>query len=68
MAELAGAVAELAPTAREMGMFGAPVTVAEGASEFERLLATDGEGSVLAVGAPYWWWGSVTGGGGPQEE
>ncbi|WND35930.1 TIGR03086 family metal-binding protein [Streptomyces sp. BB1-1-1] len=47
VAELAGAVAELAPTAREMGVFGAPVTVAEGASEFERLLARTGRD-------PYW--------------
>ncbi|MEU6662402.1 TIGR03086 family metal-binding protein [Streptomyces sp. NPDC046821] len=39
---LAGAVAELGPTARSMGVFGEPVAVAEGASEFERLLAASG--------------------------
>ncbi len=42
VAELAGAVAELAPTARRMGMFGAPVPVPDGASAFERLLAQTG--------------------------
>ena len=41
------AVAELAPTAREMGMFGVPVEPAEGASAFERLLARTGRD-------PYW--------------
>ncbi|MFF2508804.1 TIGR03086 family metal-binding protein [Streptomyces sp. NPDC058067] len=40
--QLAGAVAELAPTARAMGMFGEPVAVPEGASAFERLLAETG--------------------------
>ncbi|MDH6608138.1 uncharacterized protein (TIGR03086 family) [Streptomyces sp. SAI-208] len=40
--ELTGAVARLAPTAREMGVFGEPVAVAEGASDFERLLAGTG--------------------------
>ncbi|MEV5015845.1 TIGR03086 family metal-binding protein [Streptomyces sp. NPDC053780] len=47
VAELAGAVAELAPTAREMGMFGVPVEPAAGASGFERLLAGTGRD-------PYW--------------
>ncbi|MEV5357271.1 TIGR03086 family metal-binding protein [Streptomyces sp. NPDC086081] len=42
VAELAGAVAELAPTARRMGVFGEPVPEAEGASAFERLLARTG--------------------------
>ncbi|MFI6014964.1 TIGR03086 family metal-binding protein [Streptomyces sp. NPDC051243] len=42
VAELAGAVDELAPTARRMGVFGEPVPVAEGASAFERLLARTG--------------------------
>ncbi|MEU3610731.1 TIGR03086 family metal-binding protein [Streptomyces sp. NPDC006872] len=42
VAELAGAVAQLEPTARKMGVFGEPVAVAEGASEFERLLARTG--------------------------
>lgn len=47
VAELAGAVAELAPTARQMGVFGEPVPEPEGASEFERLLARTGRD-------PYW--------------
>ncbi|MDO0912699.1 TIGR03086 family metal-binding protein [Streptomyces sp. DT2A-34] len=42
VAELAGAVDELAPTARKMGVFGEPVPEAEGASAFERLLARTG--------------------------
>ncbi|MGC0338802.1 TIGR03086 family metal-binding protein [Streptomyces sp. SLBN-8D4] len=42
VAELTGAVAQLAPTARKMGVFGEPVVVAEGASAFERLLAGTG--------------------------
>lgn len=42
VAELAGAVDELAPTARKMGVFGEPVPQAEGASAFERLLARTG--------------------------
>ncbi|MFF7647978.1 TIGR03086 family metal-binding protein [Streptomyces canus] len=42
VAELTGAVAELAPTARKMGVFGEPVAAAEGASAFERLLAGTG--------------------------
>ncbi|MFD8153840.1 TIGR03086 family metal-binding protein [Streptomyces sp. NPDC059720] len=42
VAELAGAVAELAPTGRRMGVFGEPVPVPEGASAFERLLAQTG--------------------------
>ncbi|MER5518801.1 TIGR03086 family metal-binding protein [Streptomyces sp. NPDC002763] len=42
VAELAGQVAGLAPTARAMGMFGEPVAVAEGAPEFERLLGVTG--------------------------
>ncbi|MGW0424172.1 TIGR03086 family metal-binding protein [Streptomyces sp. NPDC003015] len=40
--ELTGAVAQLAPTARKMGVFGEPVVVAEGASAFERLLGRTG--------------------------
>ncbi|MFE0249370.1 TIGR03086 family metal-binding protein [Streptomyces sp. NPDC059010] len=40
--ELSGAVAELAPTARKMGVFGEPVPEPEGASPFERLLALTG--------------------------
>lgn len=42
VAELAGAVDELAPTARRMGVFGEPVAEPEGASAFERLLARTG--------------------------
>ncbi|MEU5318529.1 TIGR03086 family metal-binding protein [Streptomyces sp. NPDC021056] len=42
VAELSGAVDELAPTARTMGVFGEPVAEAEGASAFERLLARTG--------------------------
>ncbi|OXS31648.1 TIGR03086 family metal-binding protein [Streptomyces sp. XY006] len=42
VAELAGAVDELAPTARRMGVFGEPVPEPEGASAFERLLARTG--------------------------
>lgn len=42
VAELAGAVDELAPTARKMGVFGEPVPVAEGTPAFERLLARTG--------------------------
>ncbi|WP_217205853.1 TIGR03086 family metal-binding protein [Streptomyces sp. AC550_RSS872] len=42
VAELSGAVDELAPTARKMGVFGEPVPTAEGASAFERLLARTG--------------------------
>lgn len=42
VAELSGAVDELAPTARKMGVFGEPVPEAEGASTFERLLARTG--------------------------
>ncbi|MCL8015814.1 TIGR03086 family metal-binding protein [Streptomyces sp. AS02] len=42
VAELTGAVDELAPTARKMGVFGEPVPEAEGASPFERLLARTG--------------------------
>ncbi|WP_416983253.1 TIGR03086 family metal-binding protein [Streptomyces sp. T028] len=47
---LLGAVAELAPTARRMGVFGEPVAVPEGASAFERLLAGTGRD-------PYGWKG-----------
>lgn len=42
VARLADAVAELEPTARKMGVFGEAVPVAEGASEFEGLLARTG--------------------------
>ncbi|WP_405587056.1 TIGR03086 family metal-binding protein [Streptomyces sp. NBC_01092] len=42
VAELAGAVDTLAPTARKMGVFGEPVAEPEGASGFERLLARTG--------------------------
>ncbi|MFI8896108.1 TIGR03086 family metal-binding protein [Streptomyces paradoxus] len=42
VAELAGAVDELGPTARKMGVFGEPVPEDEGASAFERLLARTG--------------------------
>ncbi|MFD3588938.1 TIGR03086 family metal-binding protein [Streptomyces sp. NPDC058683] len=42
VAELAGQVAGLAPTARAMGMFGEPVAVVQGAPEFERLLGVTG--------------------------
>ncbi|MFE9023383.1 TIGR03086 family metal-binding protein [Streptomyces sp. NPDC007808] len=42
VAELAGAVDELAPTARRMGVFGEPVPEPAGASAFERLLARTG--------------------------
>ncbi|MER6184150.1 TIGR03086 family metal-binding protein [Streptomyces sp. NPDC001652] len=42
VAELSGAMEELAPTARTMGVFGEPVPEAEGASPFERLLARTG--------------------------
>jgi uncharacterized protein (TIGR03086 family) len=44
---LAGAVAELAPTARSTGVFAEPVRVAEGASALERLLGQTGRD-------PYW--------------
>jgi uncharacterized protein (TIGR03086 family) len=47
VAELRGAVAELAPTGRKMGAFGEPVPVPEGAPEFERLLGETGRD-------PYW--------------
>ncbi|WP_328749486.1 TIGR03086 family metal-binding protein [Streptomyces sp. NBC_00285] len=40
--ELAGAVAQLEPTARKMGVFGEPVGVAGDASAFERLLGRTG--------------------------
>lgn len=40
--ELAGAVAQLEPTARRMGVFGEAVGVSGGASEFERLLGRTG--------------------------
>ncbi|MFI6852479.1 TIGR03086 family metal-binding protein [Streptomyces sp. NPDC050416] len=40
--QLAGTVAELAPTARSTGVFAEPVPLAEGASAFERLLAQTG--------------------------
>lgn len=40
--ELTGAVAQLAPTARKMGVFGEPVAVSGEASEFERLLGRTG--------------------------
>lgn len=39
---LAGTVAELAPTARSMGVFGEAVPEPAGASAFERLLAATG--------------------------
>ncbi|MEU6391872.1 TIGR03086 family metal-binding protein [Streptomyces sp. NPDC046939] len=39
---LAEAVAELAPTARSMGVFGEPVPARAGASPFDRLLAATG--------------------------
>jgi uncharacterized protein (TIGR03086 family) len=42
VAELAGAVDTLAPTARKMGVFGEPAPEPEGASRFERLLARTG--------------------------
>ncbi|WP_372344541.1 TIGR03086 family metal-binding protein [Streptomyces sp. KL116D] len=42
VAPLAAAVAELAPTARSMGVFGEPVPVAADAPGFERLLAATG--------------------------
>ncbi|MEH0445654.1 MULTISPECIES: TIGR03086 family metal-binding protein [unclassified Streptomyces] len=42
VAELAGAVAVLEPTARRMGVFGEAVAAAEDASPFERLLARTG--------------------------
>lgn len=42
VAELAGQVAGMAPTARAMGMFGEPVAVPAGAPEFERLLGLTG--------------------------
>lgn len=42
VAELTAAVAELAPTARKMGVFGEPVAERAGASAFERLLARTG--------------------------
>ncbi|WP_280878743.1 TIGR03086 family metal-binding protein [Streptomyces pseudovenezuelae] len=53
VAQLAETVAELAPTAKKMGVFGEPVRAAEGASAFERLLAETGrdpgwEGSLAA--------------------
>ncbi|EGX61571.1 hypothetical protein SZN_01489 [Streptomyces zinciresistens K42] len=48
VAELTAAVAELAPTARKMGVFGEPVPERAGASGFERLLARTGR-DVTAV-------------------
>ncbi|MET9496653.1 TIGR03086 family metal-binding protein [Streptomyces sp. NPDC006552] len=42
VAPLAGAVAQLSPTARSMGVFGEPVAAAADASPFERLLAATG--------------------------
>ncbi|MBO1337816.1 TIGR03086 family metal-binding protein [Streptomyces sp. VRA16 Mangrove soil] len=42
VAELAGAVDELSPTARKMGVFGPPVEVPGDASPFARLLAATG--------------------------
>ncbi|MGW3292019.1 TIGR03086 family metal-binding protein [Streptomyces sp. NPDC001002] len=54
VAQLADAVAELAPTAQKMGVFGEPVRVAESASEFERLLAGTGR-------EPGWGGGPVAG-------
>jgi uncharacterized protein (TIGR03086 family) len=45
--ELTGAVAQLAPTGRKMGAFGAEVPAPEGASALERLLAQTGRD-------PYW--------------
>ncbi|GAB7103569.1 TIGR03086 family metal-binding protein [Streptomyces phaeofaciens JCM 4814] len=42
VAELAGAVAVLEPTARKMGVFGEAVAAPEDASAFERLLARTG--------------------------
>ncbi|MFI7141674.1 hypothetical protein ACIBQ5_29400 [Streptomyces massasporeus] len=42
MAELAGAVDQLAPTARKTGVFGEPVPEGAGASAFERLPARTG--------------------------
>ncbi|MGW2562857.1 TIGR03086 family metal-binding protein [Streptomyces sp. NPDC001514] len=42
VAELGPAVEEMAPMAQEYGAFGKPVSVPEGASPFERLLATTG--------------------------
>ncbi|MFJ8634736.1 TIGR03086 family metal-binding protein [Streptomyces sp. NPDC093568] len=47
VAELSGAVEELAPTARKMGVFREPVAERAGASAFERLLARTGRD-------PYW--------------
>ncbi|MFE5819473.1 TIGR03086 family metal-binding protein [Streptomyces sp. NPDC056479] len=47
VAELSGAVDELAPTARKMGVFAEPVPEPEDASAFERLLARTGRD-------PYW--------------
>ncbi|MEU1177423.1 TIGR03086 family metal-binding protein [Streptomyces sp. NPDC005820] len=48
---LLGVVAELAPTARRMGVFGEPVAAREGAPAFERLLAATGRD-------PYGWKGN----------
>ncbi|MFJ7076315.1 TIGR03086 family metal-binding protein [Streptomyces sp. NPDC098781] len=47
VAELTGAVDQLAPTARKMGVFGEPAPEPEGASAFERLIALTGRD-------PYW--------------
>ncbi|MGY0024710.1 TIGR03086 family metal-binding protein [Streptomyces sp. cg35] len=46
---LADAVAELGPTAKEMGVFGAPVEVGEQAPPFFRLLAATGRDPYVAV-------------------
>ncbi|MGW1216167.1 TIGR03086 family metal-binding protein [Streptomyces sp. NPDC002499] len=54
VAQLTDTVAELAPTAKKMGVFGEPVRAPEGASAFERLLAGTGRD-------PGWGGGSVAG-------
>jgi uncharacterized protein (TIGR03086 family) len=54
VAQLTDTVAELAPTAKKMGVFGEPVRAPEGASAFERLLAGTGRD-------PGWDGGAVAG-------